>query len=498
MAHVVLLYPHHGRNREQDHILPLSLLHLAAPLVAHGHDATIIDQRVDPDWRATLARALARPQTVAVGISTMTGPQIAYGLEMAAAVRDSAPGLAIVWGGVHPSLLPDQTARHPLVDVVVVGEGETPFTTLIDAIAESRDWRALPGLCYADGGRVVQNPLPDPPDLDSAPPLPYQLFDLDKYRVTPLRSSRPSLPLSTSRGCRFRCAYCYNTQFSLRKWRGMSPGRVLAEIRRLGGECDSQGVFLLDDNFFQDIERARQIMKLIVDARLGTKIYNANCRVDALSRMTPGDLALMAGAGIEQLFIGVESGSPAVLKAMLKDITVEQVLAVNEKLRDTRVMPVYSFMAGLPGETRQDVEMTLDLMMRLKDTNPRARFYKLALYTPFPGTALFDQCIAMGNVFPRRLEDWAAYDYDHINLTWLNDGFRRFLDDVSQLSGFLDVTDKVTGPLAIAAKAYSKVAAIRCRQRWFGWMPEIALIRLMRSRHRATAAQDKTTNAEEM
>jgi radical SAM superfamily enzyme YgiQ (UPF0313 family) len=482
MAHVVLLYPHHSKSLKQDHILPLSLLHLAAPLVDRGHEVTVIDQRIAPDWRKKLAAALNRPGTVAAGISTMTGPQIAHGLEIAQAVRDAAPSLPIVWGGVHPSLLPEQTIQHPLVDIVVVGEGEIPFASLIDALAESRDWRALPGLCYDDNGRVVLIPPSQPPDLDSMPPLPYPLFDLDKYRVTPLRSSSPSLPLSTSRGCRFRCAYCYNTQFSLGKWRGMQPHRVLEEIRRLAEECHSQGVFLLDDNFFQNLDRARDIMKLIVDSRLGTRIYNANCRVDTLKRMTADDVRLMAQAGIEQLFIGVESGSPAVLKAMLKDITVDQVLAVNEKLKDSGIIPVYSFMGGLPGETRQDVAMTLDLMMRLKDANPRARFYKLALYTPFPGTAFYEQCIAMGNVFPQKFQDWATHDYDHTNLTWLDDDFRRFLADVSQLSGFLDVTDKVAGPLAIAARAYSKVAAIRCRRRWFRWMPEMALIRLMRSR----------------
>lgn len=481
MGHVVLLYPHHGRNRSQEFILPLSLLYLVAPLTAQGHDVTVIDQRTQPDWRERLGQAINAPRTVAAGISSMTGPQIAHGIEMARAIRAMAPNLPIVWGGVHPSLLPEQTARSPFVDIVVIGEGETCFPPLVNALDQRTDWRGLPGLCYVENERVVRNPSPPPADLETFPPLPYDVFDIEKYRVSPLRSRRPSLPMATSRGCRFRCAYCYNPGFSGRTWRGWSPERTMAEIRRLAEQYDTRDVFLLDDNFFQDLERAREIMRLVVESRLGTRIYNANCRIDLLNRMTDEDLLTMKRAGIEQLFIGVESGSPAMLKAMQKDITLQQVIAVNKKIRGSGVIPVYSFMAGLPEETRSDVEKTLDLMMQLKKDNSKARFYKMALYLPFPGTAFYEQCVAMGNVFPQRLEDWADYDYDHININHLTEEYRRFLADVTQLSGFLDVTDKIKGPMSIVAQAYSKVAALRCRRRWFGWMPEMALVRRIRS-----------------
>ena len=485
MGHVLLLYPHHGSTRPDQNILPLGLLYVAASVIAEGHRVTVIDQRTESGWHDKIRSALKEPRTLAVGISSMTGPQIAHGLEMAGAVRELAPELPIVWGGVHPSFLPEQTVRSTLVDIVVMREGEACFPALVNALEKGKDWRMLPGLCYLDNDTPVTNPLPPLTDLEKIPPLPYDLLDLDKYHVSPMRSSRPSLPLVTSRGCLFRCDYCYNLQFNERKWRSLPPERVMREIRRLMEDYHAEGIFLLDDNFFQDRARVKEIMALLVEDRVGVKIYNANCRVDLLSKMALDEIRMMRKAGIEQLFIGMESGSPRVLERIHKDIKVEQVFEVNRKLKDAGIIPVYSFMVGLPDETRHDVELTLDLMMRLKETNPQAKLYKMSLYIPFPGTSLFEQCVKIGNVFPDQLEDWTDYDYSHINLTYLTSAYRRFLEKVSELSGFLDVEDKVKGPLKHVVKAYSKVAVRRCKSRWFGVMPEMAVIQLIRSRQRA-------------
>ena len=153
--HVVLVHPHPGPKDRDVHILPLGILYVAAPLVAQGYSVSAIDQRKDNDWRTTLKGLVTRPGTVCVGISTMTGPQIAHGLDMARVVREAAPDLPIVWGGVHPSLLPEQTAAHPLVDIACFGEGETVFPPLVEALARGRDWKDLPGLAYkGDDGKV--------------------------------------------------------------------------------------------------------------------------------------------------------------------------------------------------------------------------------------------------------------------------------------------------------------------------------------------------------
>jgi len=157
---------------------------------------------------------------------------------------------------------------------------------------------------------------------------------------------------------------------------------------------------------------------------------------------------------------------------------------VNQKLKEADIVPVYSFMAGLPDETRADVEMTLDLMVRLKEENRNAKLYKMSLFVPFPGTEYFDRVKQMGNVFPGSLDEWGAYDYDTVNLSYLTADTRAYLEKVSELSGFIDVDDKVGPFLAPLARAYSRIAIGRCKRRSFRFVPEMAAIKIARSLQR--------------
>jgi anaerobic magnesium-protoporphyrin IX monomethyl ester cyclase len=485
MARVVLVHPNPGPKDRDQQILPLGILYVAAPLVADGYDVSVIDQRKDARWRETLRDLALLPDTLCVGISTMTGPQIAHGLDMAKVVRDARPKLPIVWGGVHPSLLPEQTAEHPLVDIACFGEGETVFPPLVNALRDGADWSCLPGLCYKGAdGKVVRNLDAGVPKLDEIPPLPYHLFNLDHYRVSALRSA-PSLPLVTSRGCRFRCAYCYVQEFFKRTWRGLSPDRVIGEFRRLVDEFGAEGVFLLDDFFFQDRKRAAAILQGLIDNNIKVELYNANCRADFLYRSDDAYLKLMHDAGIRTLFVGTESGSDITLKAMLKDIKTSQVLEVNKRLAKVGIKAVYSFMAGMPDETEAEVRETLAFMLRLKRENPGAMLYKVCLFVPFPGTAYFTRAQELGCTFPTSFEGWGNFDYNHVNLSFVSPAFKQFLHRAEEISAFIDVDGKATGVVDLVARAYSRVAHHRIDRQAYSFMPELGLIKAARSLQQA-------------
>ena len=489
MSHVILIYPKTTCDKSAYNILPLSLLYVAAPLVRDGHHVTILDQRMEPDWQTKLKQALERPQTVAVGISSMTGPQVLHGLEMAKVARDTAPQVPIVWGGVHPSLLPEQTIESELVDIVVVGEGEIAFSELVNRLAEGKNWEDVASLCFQKNGRTVQNALPPRVDLEEIPPLPYEIVNLKQYRVAPLRSASLSLPVVTSRGCAFRCGYCYNTKFHSRSWRALPPETSLEQIKRLVKTTGIGAIFLLDDNFFGDRGRAKRILELLIESKMGLRIYNANCRVDFLRSSSEEYLKLIRVAGIEQIFVGVESGSDRVLSSITKDFKVQHVLEVNHKLRKAGIIPVYSFMVGMPDETREDVERTLELMVRLRDENPQAKMYKMSLFVPMPGTRLYEYCCKNSEAdFPKRLEEWSTYDYDHVNLSYLTEEQKKFLVRASEISGFIDVKGKTSDLLNLAVGLYSKIARLRVKHHWLNWMPEIAIIRFARSMQRRIIA----------
>jgi len=129
----------------------------------------VIDQRIEPQWEAELLDELKKGP-LCVGISSMTGPQLRYALAASKLVKahSSAP---VIWGGPHPSLMPEQTLRHELIDVVVEGEGEETLPELLQALEGKRPMGTVRGIWYKDGGRPVKTAPRDFTDLNTQPPL---------------------------------------------------------------------------------------------------------------------------------------------------------------------------------------------------------------------------------------------------------------------------------------------------------------------------------------
>ena len=260
---VLLVFP--GRQRAPDPQVPLQLLHVASALQRAGYRPRIADLRLG-DFRT-----LPLGDPVFVGITAMSGPQIRYGLEFADRVRAERPGTPIVWGGVHPTLLPEQTAADARVDVVVRGEGETVVGPLADALAAGEPLDAVAGITFAAGGGNGPAPPSAPPrtpplvDLDAIPvELPYDLLPLPLYST--LQAGR--VHLQTSRGCPSRCGFCYNTAFNKRRWRGKSPERVVDEMEWLLRRFPQAKILdPVDDNFFVDRQRVEAICELILEPR---------------------------------------------------------------------------------------------------------------------------------------------------------------------------------------------------------------------------------------
>ena len=136
MSDIILCYPKTGFDVKLFRSLPLSVLTVAAGLV-EDFEVKIIDQRVENNWKGKLKKELDDSPTC-VGISTMTGSQIGYGLQMSKFIRENNEGVKIVWGGPHPTLLPLQTLENELVDIVVVGEGDSVFRDISIALDQGK------------------------------------------------------------------------------------------------------------------------------------------------------------------------------------------------------------------------------------------------------------------------------------------------------------------------------------------------------------------------
>ncbi len=477
MADVILVQPKAGGYSAtvQRPMLPHALL-AAARRIVGTRSVRIIDFRVDDNWRGRLETILST-EPVCVGITSITGSQLRSAVKAASLVREQGD-VPIVWGGVHASLLPDQTLASGLADVVVIGDGDETFPRLVDALAEGRDLSRIDGIAFRKGKRTVHTKPAPFVDLDEQPDLPYNLVDIEEY--VQMYDGRRTLVVQTSRGCPHSCRFCVNPCYNSSKWRGQSADRVQDVFASMRERFGVENLWLADDNFFVDMSRARAIARGLVESGSELTWEVPGTHATSVLAMREGTLGLMQNAGCRRMYIGVESGSDRVLKAIGKTITVDKVLKANKLLADTEIIPTYNFILGFPGETGEEVQATIDLVFRLLDENPQAEVAPLYCFTPYPGTVLYDEAVEAGFEPPGDLDGWADFEWSRLNVPWLDEEQRRRLESLYFYSLFLDRKyrhDLDSPQLQALARIYSPVARARVRNMFLDAPLELKLKR---------------------
>jgi anaerobic magnesium-protoporphyrin IX monomethyl ester cyclase len=480
---ILLIYPNAGQDVLGINVgLPLSVICVGTALKKAGYEIRILDERLLPDFSLSLQEALAA-NPLFVGISSMTGYQIGHGLLIAKSVRDLNPRIPIVWGGVHPTLQPDSTVRHNLVDIVVVNEGEETAVDLARALEAGRDLARVPGIVFKAASQVVRTPERPKIDLDTLPPPDYSLVDLNNYYTVGHISRTRQLQIVTSRGCPFHCGYCYLLLPELRGYRAISAQRVYDGIKHLSEKHRVQSIFFYDDYFFGDRQRVLAFVELLEQKPLGVQ-FEVSCRIDFLVRESDELLTRLRNVGFTELLIGVESGSNRILKMIRKGFTREHIIEANRKLAKAGIASKLSWMAGFPTETEEDFYQTVDLMLQLTRENPFCSLTPLGIYTPYPGTELYESCkSAFGAAFPKTLDGWADYQWQRNNNSFLSRHDFRLLTKLNVASRFFDPKlferfgQKRFKFLIMALyHTYGSLIRLRVRKRFFGLMPEIAAL----------------------
>lgn len=485
-ASVVLVYPRTGYDFGFGLAPPHGLLALEAYLRSRGvpNPVVVVDTRIGRDWeRRLLAELRARP--LLVGISSMTGVQLKHALAVARLVRACAPGTPVVFGGVHVSLLPEQTLAHPAIDMGIVGDGEVPLHALVAALEAGSPSAiaGVPGLVHKVTGPVVVNPRPPPLDLATLPLDRFEGVDVERYvfKRAGLHSRRELDLGETSRGCSRRCGYCYNTAFHGGRWRGLGAAATIGMIRHHVDRYRLESVWLRDDNFFVDVDRAAQVIEDV--ARRGIGLYLPGITVQEFRRLAPETLRTLGGMKGALLRFGVESGSDAVLRRIGKGIRADEILAVNRECARHGITPSYNFMVGFPGERPDDVLATVDLIKRLKRENPSAELNAVNLYTPYPGTPLFERYRAEHPEWvPASVEQWTTWHHLNVRRGPLSRRERRRYENVATISYL--VSDTLARSLGAPLRGlYAPVRAwfaARWRLNAFAVAPEVLLVRWLK------------------
>ena len=375
--------------------LPIGLAYLAAVLEEKGHQVKIIDCQALTINHEKLKSEISSFKPSIVGITSIA-PLVRSALLSAAAAKEAVPDVAVVLGGPHATFMDEQIiAEEKAVDIVVRGEGEQTLVELAQNLSDPRELRNVKGITYRSNMQLVRTEnRPFIQDLDKLPLPAYHHFSLEKYRLF----GRRMLPIITSRGCPFQCAFCVASRMFGKSYRMRSPESVVDELEWLKNIHGAEAFTFYDDTLTFDKKRLFEICEGIKKRKINIP-WDCQTRVDQVSREI---LAEMRGAGCQQVFFGVESGCQRVLDAVNKKTSIEQNEKAIKLAKQAGLFVTISLMIGYPGETLETLKQTVDLVQRAKPDDAY-----ICVATPYPGTEL--RVLVEKNGW-KMSSDWDLYD----------------------------------------------------------------------------------------
>jgi anaerobic magnesium-protoporphyrin IX monomethyl ester cyclase len=397
----------------QEATAPLGILAVSTPLLRAGYQVKIIDSTITPQFQKRVIEELKNALCLAV--SLVTGPMIRETVQMATEVKRIYPNLPIILGGWHPSLLPDQTLAAEYVDVVVVGQGEEALLDVVRHIEAGESLKGIPGVGYKQDGRLQFNPKRELRPLAEMPPKAYHLADFDAYQRV---CGRRWAMYTSSLACPYNCGYCTNDGVYGRKWNALEPPQVVEETTDLVRRYNLELLWIVDDNFLIDRERAVGIAEGLV--RSGVRFdWSIQASTNLVIRLTVGELKLLKRAGLSQISQGADTGSPKMMHLMNKDFQdLDTIYQAAEKLTAAGIRPSFNLIFGYPGETEAERRESTRLMMSICRRYPGAEFWT-NIFTPYPGSPIMQRAFELGIEVPKTLAGWADFFPRYTVLPWL-------------------------------------------------------------------------------
>ncbi len=278
-------------------------------------------------------------------------------------------------------------------DAACYGEGELPLTELLesdnpaDYLATSPSWitrkKIVSKLSFAHN--FIS-------DLDDIPPLDYGLLEIKDYQHSPtikaytqIEDKTNYITYMTSRGCPFLCTFCSAHTVHGRKMRYFSLERIKAELEDLQQQYQANTLVLEDDHFLSDKARAMTILKIARDLGMQCVFPNAL----ALYALDKEMLLTLASVGIKQLTLAVESGSPRVLKQLMKKpLKIEITERVASDCYELDIYTDCNIIIGMPGETMEDIHVARKFLRDLP-----ANWYRINVATPLAGSEMMELAV---------------------------------------------------------------------------------------------------------
>ena len=270
-------------------------------------------------------------------------------------------------------------------DFVLMGEAELTLLKLINSIQRNEtDFLNIEGLAFINNNAVIKTASRTVmKELDELPFPAWDIIDIEPYRRSWMKHAGYfSMNMATTRGCPFKCNWCakpiYGNRYNTR-----SPHNVVEELKMLKATYNFDHIWFCDDIFGLKPGWVNAFAGLLEKENLSFK-FKMQGRVDLL--LQENNIRDLARAGCDNIWMGAESGSQKILDAMDKGTTVKQISEATCLLKKNKIKPSFFIQFGYPGETKDDIEKTIEMINKLLP-------YQIGISVsyPLPGTGFYEK-----------------------------------------------------------------------------------------------------------
>ena len=403
---LLLVNPRYNGRSE---IPPLSLECVAAPLLAEGLEASILDLDIcsEEEGHNTLSDMLLRLQPQMLGVTAMSH-SFPSAQHVCSTAKELNQNILTVMGGIHATVMSDKILReHSHIDVCVLGEGEVTFKELIHCFMWGQALSGVEGISYRESGKITHNrDRTLLRNLDELPNPAHNIIRGEKYRT---RS------ISSSRGCQHNCSFCSIQAQYHRTVRVRSSAAIAEEIRALV-ENGATRIMFTDDNFTFSLKRVRELCGWIEHMGLAGKVeFYAEGRIDDICR-NPIMASILSDAGFKGLYVGAESGSAEILDYYNKGTGPEDIIRGVAQCIEQNLTPVVNFILFGPKDTIATMKETIGLARRIFEMGAEIVYAETLI--PYPGTPIQESLVTDGT-FQEQQGIYYFRSYHGIEIEWV-------------------------------------------------------------------------------
>lgn len=368
---------------------PLGLMSIATYLNANGHKAVICERTIT---KQSLKCIIDNHKPDMIGVSVITYCAVKDALEIGAYAKNM--GIPVVFGGSMATVLPDLMLESGSVDFVSLGEGEETWLEIAEAFDREEAFDNIKGLAFMKDGRYFRTPDREFSDLSLLPALDWTLINPSDFMQKGFGAKR-QMSIYYSKGCIANCSFCYNKAFNKCQRRERPIDLVIDEMKYLINEHGADGFNFTDDLIFINETHATDFAEKMIKKGINSECVSwiGETRIGVLTKQESFDLLYKAGC--KNLIFGIETNSPDMQKVLNKKISADKVEATVSMCVNAGIVPLLTFMIGLPGETQDDIKKTVSFARKLDKA-----FCCFQLFTPIPGTDIFDKLVSQGKLTP--------------------------------------------------------------------------------------------------